>query len=76
MPIPDIDIASLTNADRLALIERLWDSIDEEALVLTPVQREVLDERVAQLDADREAGRPLGIPWEDIKASWKSERPG
>jgi putative addiction module component (TIGR02574 family) len=31
MPVPDIDLAALTIDERLRLIERLWDSIEQSA---------------------------------------------
>jgi len=48
----------LSVAERLELAEELWDSIpgDDEALALSPEQREDLDRRVAEAEADPDSG--------------------
>ncbi len=52
--------------ERLELAEALWESV--EAVTQPPSipdwQREILDERVADDDADPEAGSP----WQEVKA--------
>ena len=60
----DLDIASLTPEERLSLLEDLWDSLAAvpEALPLTPVQRDELDRRLDDLDAEG----PVGIPWDEV----------
>jgi putative addiction module component (TIGR02574 family) len=42
-----IDIDGLSPQERLDLIGRLWDSLDEEDLPLTPEQEAELDHRLA-----------------------------
>lgn len=55
----------LSAAERLELVEELWDSIadDDEALALTDEQREDLDRRLAEADADPTGGSP----WEEVR---------
>ena len=59
------ELFKLSAAERLELVEELWDSIadDDEALALTDEQREDLDQRLAEADADP-AG---GSPWEEVR---------
>lgn len=59
------ELLRLSAAERLELIEELWDSItdDDPAIALTPDQREDLRRRVAEADADP-AG---GSPWEEAR---------
>ncbi len=74
MTLADLDLSTLTTADRLALIERLWETLDEREVSVTPDQRDLLDARLAELHADAAAGQPLGLAWEDVRARWASER--
>ena len=52
------ELFRLSVAERLELVEELWDSIpgDDEALALSPEQREDLDRRVAEAEADPDGG--------------------
>ena len=53
-------LESLTAEERIALIGRLWDSLDPAAAApLTPSLAADLDGREAEADADPDAG----IPW-------------
>ena len=56
------ELFKLSTAEKLELVEELWDSIPEEdeALELTAEQREDLDRRLAEADADPDGG----VPWE------------
>ncbi len=74
MTLAELDLSTLTTADRLALIERLWESIDEGDLPVTAEQRDLLDARLVDLDADVAAGLAAGLAWEDVRARWVSER--
>ena len=59
----------LTAEERIALIGRLWDSLD--AAVAAPMSAELaaeLDRREAEADADPTAG----APWETLKAELRS----
>jgi putative addiction module component (TIGR02574 family) len=59
------ELFKLSAAERLELVEELWDSIaeDDEALALTDEQREDLERRLAETDADP-AG---GSPWDEVR---------
>ena len=52
------ELFRLSAAERLELVEELWDSIADEdkPLELTPEQREDLDRRLAETDADPTGG--------------------
>ena len=62
-----LGIDRLSVAERLALVEDLWDSIAEEsaATSLTDAQRAELDRRLA----DHKANPNDVVPWEDVKTS-------
>jgi len=59
------DILELSVAERLQLVEEIWDSIAEvpEALELTEVQKSELDRRLAEYRKDPSSA----IPWEKVK---------
>jgi len=59
------DLLKLPVAERLRLVEDLWDSIAAvpEAVELTEEQRRELDERLAQYHEDPTSGSP----WKDVK---------
>jgi putative addiction module component (TIGR02574 family) len=61
---PAVDIAKLTPAERLRLVEDLWDSLCDtpESVPLTDAQRTELDRRLD--DLEREG--PSGIPWDEV----------
>jgi putative addiction module component (TIGR02574 family) len=63
-----IQIEALSAAERLDLLERLWDSLsDTPARVpLTEPQRAELDRRLDALDEDVEQQRVLGVPWDEV----------
>lgn len=67
-----IDLSHLSPADRIHLLQDLWDSIhdDAQAMPLTAEQRAELQRR----DADLESGAVRGIPWEDVKKSLLTRR--
>jgi putative addiction module component (TIGR02574 family) len=54
-------ILALPVEDRVRLVEAIWDSISAlpEALPLTDWQKEELDRRLAELEADPETGSSL-----------------
>jgi putative addiction module component (TIGR02574 family) len=62
MARPAVEIDGLTPEERLALIERLWDSLSDDDVPLTDAQREELDRRLDALDREG----PVGIPWEQV----------
>ncbi|MBW1882261.1 MAG: addiction module protein [Deltaproteobacteria bacterium] len=59
------ELFRLSVAERLELVEELWDSIpaEGETLELTPEQRQDLDRRLAEADADPDGG----VPWEEAR---------
>jgi putative addiction module component (TIGR02574 family) len=59
-----IDLATLSKAEQLRLLEEIWDclSATPDALPLTDAQREELDRRLDELDRES----PVGIPAEDV----------
>jgi putative addiction module component (TIGR02574 family) len=64
---PAFDYSHLTIAERLQLVEDLWDSIpadaDADALPLAEAERVLVDERLADLRATPDAGRP----WTEVR---------
>ena len=54
-------ILALPASERMLLVEVIWDSIAAapEALELTQWQKDELDRRIAELEADPEAGATL-----------------
>lgn len=59
------DLLHLSVAERIQLVEDLWDSIasQPEALELTSAQREEIDRRLAEHDANPESA----VPWEEVR---------
>jgi putative addiction module component (TIGR02574 family) len=55
------DILALPVAERVRLVEAIWDSISAapEALPLTQWQKEELDRRLAEYEADPDSGTTL-----------------
>lgn len=69
------ELFELSTAERLELVEELWDSIaaesTDEPFPLTASQREELDRRARELDAHPERARPWG---EVRKRLWARKR--
>lgn len=67
-----IDIASLSQAEQLELLEKLWDSLSAtpEAIPLTDPQREELDRRLDELEREG----PVGIPAEEVLGRLQTRR--
>lgn len=59
------ELFKLSAAERLELVEDLWDSLadDGDAIPLTEEQREDLERRLAEADADPTGGSP----WEEVR---------
>jgi len=72
-----VDVERLTPDEQLDLIGELWDRLSTMPahIPLTDAQREEIDRRSDELDEDVRAGRPLGIPWEDVFRQLRSRRP-
>jgi putative addiction module component (TIGR02574 family) len=64
MSKPALNIDDLSPEERLRLIEKLWDSLNEKpgTVPLTNAQRDELDRRLDDL----ERSEPEGIPWEQV----------
>lgn len=59
------EILSLSIADRLTLIGKIWDSINREGPPpLSDEHRRILDERLAELEADPNQCEP----WEKVRS--------
>jgi putative addiction module component (TIGR02574 family) len=72
-----VDVEGLTPDEQLDLIGELWDRLSGTPthVPLTDAQREEIDRRSDELDEDVRAGRPLGIPWEEVSRQLRSRRP-
>jgi len=72
MARPALQISKLTPAERLRLLEELWESLCDtpEAVPLTEAQRTELDRRLDDLEQDA----PTGIPWDDVVRRIRNSR--
>ncbi|HEX4113555.1 MAG TPA: addiction module protein [Stellaceae bacterium] len=68
--LSDQAINELTPEERLNLMERLWDSLDDADIPVTAAQRAELEHRLRNLDADIKGG----ISWEQLKAELNQRR--
>lgn len=66
IPVSLDEIRRLSVADRIQLVENIWDTIadDTDANMLTEEQRQELDERLARY----QRGNSKGTDWEEVKA--------
>jgi len=64
--LQSLGIDKLSVAQRILLVEEIWDSIaaEEAAIPLTDAQRQDLQRRIAAYEANRKAGST----WEEVKA--------
>jgi putative addiction module component (TIGR02574 family) len=71
-PIDLASLQSLTVDERLTLVEAIWDSIDAEKdpVPLTDEQRAELDRRIADMDANPDAGED----WEVVLARLRNRK--
>jgi putative addiction module component (TIGR02574 family) len=60
----------LSPGDRLQLIEALWDTLSEGDIPVTPDDRVLLDERLADLEQNPDAQSP----WSEVKARLEQRR--
>ena len=72
-----VEVEQLTPAEQLDLIGELWDRLSKAPadIPLTEPQRTEIDHRSEALDEDIRAGRPAGIPWEEVFHQIRSRRP-
>jgi putative addiction module component (TIGR02574 family) len=63
--VPIEELLKLSVAERIQLVEDLWDSIaaDPETLPVTDAQREELERRLKEHEADPESA----IPWDEVR---------
>ena len=64
------ELARLSPRQRLALIEALWESLDDEDVPVTEAQRAELDRRIAGFGQDREQS----ISWDQLSAELRQRR--
>ncbi|EXJ51470.1 MULTISPECIES: addiction module protein [unclassified Microbacterium] len=55
-------------AERVELINELWASIDADVLPVSPAEAALIDQRLAEADAEPLAGRS----WEEVEASLRA----
>ena len=57
-------VSSLSPADRLELIGKIWDTLSPEDIPVTDAERQLLDARLADIDQHPEDQSP----WPEVKA--------
>ena len=63
-------VSSLSPADRLELIGKVWDTLSPDDLPVTDAERKLLDARLA----DMEAHADDQSPWPEVKARLELQR--
>ena len=71
-----VRIESLSKAERLDLLERLWESLSETPadVPVTQAQQAELDRRSDALDRDVAKGGALGVPWDEVVRHLRARR--
>jgi putative addiction module component (TIGR02574 family) len=71
-PLPPPGFDEMSVEDKIDYVEALWDRIaaNESQVPVPEWHRDVLRERIADYQADREQGRP----WEDVEADLLKRR--
>ncbi len=69
--MPIIDFSHLSSEQRLDLIGELWDSIEADALPVSPALAIELDRRLATLDEDATHARSAADVLSDFKARYR-----
>jgi putative addiction module component (TIGR02574 family) len=64
------EILDLSVAERILVIEKIWDSIDHNAIQLSSAQEEELDRRLNRY----EKGETTFVSWNDIKNELNSAK--
>jgi putative addiction module component (TIGR02574 family) len=64
------DLCRLSPRQRLDLIARLWDSLDDKDVPVTAAQRAELERRIASFEQDRENE----VPWEQLRSKLRQQR--
>jgi putative addiction module component (TIGR02574 family) len=65
----DLGIDQWCVDDRLRLIGEIWDSLEDPGEI-PEWQKRILDERIAEADANPDAG----IPWQEVMARMRSRQ--
>lgn len=65
-----VEALKLSPAERLHLIEALWDTLSEADIPVTPQERALLDARLADLEANPDDQ----TPWPEAKARLDQRR--
>jgi putative addiction module component (TIGR02574 family) len=70
----EIDLDALSAEEQLELLDRLWERLgrDPQLFPQTDSQLSEIDARSDDLDRDLAAGRPGGIPWDEVLRRIKS----
>lgn len=63
-------VRQLPAADRLELISELWESLETDQIEVTAAERDLLDERLADLRQHPDAGRD----WEAIESELRARQ--
>lgn len=64
------EILNLSAAEKILLVEQIWDSLDSDEIQITDAQRQELDRRIA-LDKN---GQMSWHTWSDVKSHLQSKR--
>ena len=64
------EVLKLSPSERLVLIDALWDTLSEDDIPVTPEERALLDERLA--DLERNPGAQSS--WPEVKARLEQRR--
>ena len=64
------EILGLSVADRIALATKIWESVADDAVGLSDEHKQILDERIAEADANPDSM----IPAEDVFRNLLSDR--
>jgi putative addiction module component (TIGR02574 family) len=68
--IENFPVEDYSPEERLELIGRLWDSLENHEIPIPEWQRAEIDRRCEEMKANPE----IGIPWEEVKARLMDRR--
>ena len=64
------DILNLSSAEKILLVEQIWDSLDTNELEMTSAQKEELDRRIALDKSDKMSWHS----WNDVQSYLQAKR--